>query len=187
MCGKGGGCGSYLMHCADHAYACFSPPPLSPTQLWLSMVACFCRCAWGTVCRVGRSMKYSDLSWWLPVCVPPPSPMPSSGLPLSPEFAVTHITALASRSGGPAALCCGPTPWGTVLQLPDSWVGPVTAAVLPEEDPLGAHLEVRVCVFGGGGRRGGCVTQEEWREGQRTRSGTQSALPLDVDEGQAWT
>lgn len=39
-------------------------------------------------------------------------------------------------------LRAGPTSWGTVLQLPDSWVEAVSTAQLPEEQPLSTALEV---------------------------------------------
>lgn len=66
-----------------------------------------------------------------------------TGLPFKPDFAVTHITQLNSREGE-EVLRAGPTPWGTVLQLPDSWVEAVRNAELPEDQPLNTPLEVRL-------------------------------------------
>lgn len=54
---------------------------------------------------------------------------------------MTHITQLSSRAGD-EELRAGPTPWGTVLQLPDSWVEVVSDAQLPDEQPLSTALEV---------------------------------------------
>lgn len=67
-----------------------------------------------------------------------------AGLPFSPEFAVTHITQLNSRAGD-EVLRAGPTAWGTVLQLPDSWAEAVSSAQLPDEQPLSTTLEVGGC------------------------------------------
>lgn len=65
-----------------------------------------------------------------------------AGLPFNPEFAITHITELPSRAADGEVLRAGPTSWGTVLQLPDSWVEAVSTAQLPEEQPLSTALEV---------------------------------------------
>eukprot|EP00775_Hariotina_reticulata_P005378 gene5378-5613_t len=64
------------------------------------------------------------------------------GLPFSPEFAVTHLTELSSSRTGPEVLVAGPIPWGTDLQLPDSWVRTITTATVPQDQPLHTPLEV---------------------------------------------
>jgi hypothetical protein len=71
-----------------------------------------------------------------------------AGLPFSPDFAVTHITQLSSRAGD-EELRAGPTPWGTVLQLPASWAEAVASAELPDEQPL--HTALEVCANVGSG------------------------------------
>jgi hypothetical protein len=71
-------------------------------------------------------------------------PANPAGLPFNPEFAITHITELPSRAAADEVLRAGPTSWGTVLQLPDSWVQAVSTAQLPEEQPLSTALEVRL-------------------------------------------
>lgn len=80
--------------------------------------------------RAGRSSMRQALEWL------------KQGLPFNPEFAITHITELPSRAAADEVLRAGPTSWGTVLQLPDSWVQAVSAAQLPEEQPLSTALEV---------------------------------------------
>lgn len=49
---------------------------------------------------------------------------------------------MPSRAADDEVLRAGPTCWGTVLQLPDSWVEAVSTAQLPEEQPLRTALEV---------------------------------------------
>lgn len=104
-----------------------------------------------------KSMRLCSCECW-PDCrrcitADGPSPNPSgmcaaavcAGLPFNPDFAVTHITQLSSRAGE-EELRAGPTPWGTVLELPASWAEAVASAELPDEEPLHTALEVRVCV-----------------------------------------
>ncbi|KAF8061976.1 ODA7 [Scenedesmus sp. PABB004] len=78
----------------------------------------------------GRAAMRAALSWL------------KQGLPFAPGFHVTHITELASSRTGPEELVAGPTPWGTELQLPDSWVEAIEAAALPESQPLLTALQV---------------------------------------------
>ena len=51
---------------------------------------------------------------------------------------------------GPESLLSGPTEWGTMLQLPQSWLDAMDEVELPEEDPLLTTLEVG-CWAGGTG------------------------------------
>lgn len=67
--------------------------------------------------------------------------LPCAGMPFSPDFAVTHITQLSGRPDD-EQLRAGPTPWGTVLQLPASWAEAVASADLPDEHPLCTAIEV---------------------------------------------
>jgi len=89
------------------------------------------------------SFRHSMIHSWRCVCVCAAVHwLLVAGLPFKPEFTVSHITQLSSRSGD-EVLRAGPTPWGTVLQLPDSWVEAVRAAQLPQDQPLNTPLEVR--------------------------------------------
>lgn len=52
---------------------------------------------------------------------------------------------------GPEQMVAGPTPWGTELQLPDSWADAISTAQLPDDQPLHTPIEAR--------RRQSCMRQ----------------------------
>lgn len=73
-------------------------------------------------------------------------------------------TLLTIFLSGPEVLVAGPIPWGTDLQLPDSWVRTITTATVPEDQPLHTPLEVSRARQGermGHGVKGDLATREQ--------------------------